>query len=55
MEAASCQAVPAGGESWLSAHRQLATVAMSIDTQQVVSSAWNFAHVLRDDGLSYVV
>jgi len=25
---------------------------MSIDTQQVVSKAWNLAHVLRDDGLS---
>ena len=23
-------------------------------TQQVVSKAWNFAHVLRDDGLSYM-
>jgi type I restriction enzyme M protein len=27
---------------------------MSSDTQQVVSKAWNFAHVLRDDGLSYM-
>src|SRR4029077_16522607 len=28
---------------------------MSADTQQVVvSKAWNFAHVLRDDGLSYM-
>jgi type I restriction enzyme M protein len=27
---------------------------MSIDTQQVLSRAWNFAHVLRDDGLSYL-
>jgi type I restriction enzyme M protein len=27
---------------------------MSTDTQQVVSKAWNFAHVLRDDGLSYM-
>ena len=27
---------------------------MSNDTQQVVSKAWNFAHVLRDDGLSYM-
>src|SRR3974390_2997471 len=23
-------------------------------TQQIVSKAWNFAHVLRDDGLSYM-
>ena len=27
---------------------------MSSDSQQVVSKAWNFAHVLRDDGLSYM-
>jgi len=27
---------------------------MGTDTQQVVSKAWNFAHVLRDDGLSYI-
>ena len=27
---------------------------MSTDTQQIVSKAWNFAHVLRDDGLSYM-
>src|SRR6476661_4054776 len=27
---------------------------MSSATQQVVSKAWNFAHVLRDDGLSYM-
>jgi type I restriction enzyme M protein len=27
---------------------------MSIDTQQIVNKAWNFAHVLRDDGLSYM-
>jgi type I restriction enzyme M protein len=27
---------------------------MSADTQQIVSKAWNFAHVLRDDGLSYM-
>ena len=27
---------------------------MSTDTQQVVSKGWNFAHVLRDDGLSYM-
>jgi len=26
---------------------------MSTDTQQVVSKAWNFVHVLRDDGLTY--
>ena len=24
------------------------------DTQQIVNRAWNFAHVLRDDGLSYL-
>ncbi len=24
------------------------------DTQQIVNKAWNFAHVLRDDGLSYM-
>jgi len=24
------------------------------DSQQIVSKAWNFAHVLRDDGLSYM-
>lgn len=23
-------------------------------TQQIVNKAWNFAHVLRDDGLSYM-
>ncbi|MGO8903085.1 MAG: type I restriction-modification system subunit M N-terminal domain-containing protein [Isosphaeraceae bacterium] len=27
---------------------------MSSASQQVVSKAWNFAHVLRDDGLSYM-
>ena len=27
---------------------------MSTDTQQIVAKAWNFAHVLRDDGLSYM-
>src|ERR1700681_2326996 len=27
---------------------------MSNDTQQIVAKAWNFAHVLRDDGLSYM-
>jgi type I restriction enzyme M protein len=27
---------------------------MTNDTQQIVSKAWNFAHVLRDDGLSYM-
>src|SRR3990172_8252262 len=27
---------------------------MSIDTSQIVNKAWNFAHVLRDDGLSYM-
>ncbi|MBV8314810.1 MAG: hypothetical protein JOZ53_07730 [Planctomycetaceae bacterium] len=27
---------------------------MSTATQQVVSTAWNFAHVLRDDGVSYM-
>lgn len=27
---------------------------MSAITQQIVSKAWNFAHVLRDDGLSYM-
>src|SRR5438128_8522112 len=27
---------------------------MSTDSQQIVSRAWNFAHVLRDDGLSYL-
>ena len=27
---------------------------MSALTQQIVSKAWNFAHVLRDDGLSYL-
>ena len=27
---------------------------MATDTQQIVSKAWNFAHVLRDDGLSYM-
>ena len=26
----------------------------STDTQQIVNKAWNFAHVLRDDGLSYM-
>jgi type I restriction enzyme M protein len=23
-------------------------------TQRIVNKAWNFAHVLRDDGLSYM-
>ena len=27
---------------------------MSTDTQSIVNKAWNFAHVLRDDGLSYM-
>jgi hypothetical protein len=27
---------------------------MSTDTQQIVNKAWNFARVLRDDGLSYM-
>ena len=27
---------------------------MSNETQQIVNRAWNFAHVLRDDGLSYM-
>jgi type I restriction enzyme M protein len=27
---------------------------MSTATQQIVNKAWNFAHVLRDDGLSYM-
>lgn len=27
---------------------------MSVNTQQIVNKAWNFAHVLRDDGLSYM-
>jgi len=27
---------------------------MSSDRQQIESKAWNFAHVLRDDGLSYL-
>src|SRR5437773_1652695 len=27
---------------------------MSTATQQIVAKAWNFAHVLRDDGLSYM-
>jgi len=27
---------------------------MSNDSQQIVSKAWNFAHVLRDDSLSYM-
>ena len=27
---------------------------MTTDTQQIVNKAWNFAHVLRDDGLSYM-
>lgn len=26
----------------------------SNDTQQIVNKAWSFAHVLRDDGLSYI-
>jgi type I restriction enzyme M protein len=25
---------------------------MSTDTHKLVNKAWNFAHVLRDDGLS---
>lgn len=27
---------------------------MNNDTQQIVNKAWNYAHVLRDDGLSYM-
>lgn len=27
---------------------------MPSDTQQIVNKAWNLAHVLRDDGLSYM-
>jgi hypothetical protein len=27
---------------------------MSNTTPQIVNKAWNFAHVLRDDGLSYM-
>jgi type I restriction enzyme M protein len=27
---------------------------MATDTQQIVNKAWSFAHVLRDDGLSYL-
>ena len=27
---------------------------MTNDTQRIVAKAWNFAHVLRDDGLSYL-
>jgi type I restriction enzyme M protein len=27
---------------------------MSNATQQIVARAWNFAHVLRDEGLSYM-
>ena len=27
---------------------------MATDTQQIINKAWNFAHVLRDDGLSYM-
>lgn len=27
---------------------------MSTDSQQIVAKAWNFTHVLRDDGLSYM-
>ncbi|HOI57035.1 MAG TPA: type I restriction-modification system subunit M N-terminal domain-containing protein, partial [Phycisphaerae bacterium] len=26
---------------------------MSLDTSQIGNRAWSFAHVLRDDGLSY--
>jgi len=31
-----------------------ADIRMNNDTQQIVNKAWNFAHVLRDDGLSYM-
>ena len=27
---------------------------MNIDRQQIVNKPWSFAHVLRDDGLSYM-
>ena len=27
---------------------------MTNDSQQIVNRAWNFAHVLRDDSLSYM-
>jgi len=34
--------------------RQNGPTPMSNDSQQIVNKAWNFAHVLRDDGLSYM-
>ena len=33
---------------------ELEPILVSNDTQQIVNKAWNFAHVLRDDGLSYM-
>ena len=33
---------------------QSQTLAKCSDTQQIVNKAWNYAHVLRDDGLSYM-
>ncbi len=27
---------------------------MTNDSQQIVNKSWNFAHVLRDDGMSYM-
>ncbi len=27
---------------------------MRNESQQIVTKAWNFSHVLRDDGLSYL-
>ena len=38
----------------LNRHLELIRAQMTNDSQQIVSKAWNFAHVLRDDGLSYM-
>jgi type I restriction enzyme M protein len=41
--------MPVCGESW-----ELRPRMTTNTTQQIVNKAWNFAHVLRDDGLSYM-
>src|SRR5258707_5963076 len=44
----------AGLPDLLPVARQTERSFVSNDSQQIVNKAWNFAHVLRDDGLSYM-
>ncbi len=48
--AAMGKAAPYGGSFRRIARRRHKS--MTNDSQQIVTKAWNFAHVLRDDGLS---